>query len=1356
MISEIPIMNRITCVFLSLGWMTTAIVRAAKPSDSGAVAAAQTAWLQKVGALAAADLDLDLPGGADNNPARLHLEWRGAAWGRAWATAPAWDAASVKESHGWYERNQQEPVRQRRETTDATRLTWDGSRLTGEVGVIWHIDATRAERMPAGMAPYMTYEGIWSPLDLFQTPPRIRERRQTYRLTAKDEGRMAVELTCVGLMEGKDMNLAAALPGRPDEIVRPRMPRFNVGFHRADVSGLAMKGDRLSGELVVLLHPDMVLPDRSVLVRMKIAASVKDGRLTGTWTATGNEAGDLGQAGDKPKGREAVPLSPIAASGRLDGRAARLVEGRWESTGDLGPAQGPVRARVSPVAAPAGILAAHDDVWIRQAAARAVAHDLRSAAGALADLVLSPSGDTSALPLSAQTLKLPSGGAAPQQWRVLGPLPWVLIDCDPITPPALPTAAPWRVTGQDAPIVWTEATLQEDGALLPPAKSQAGMCWLAACRLAAGHRQMRLSSPWPMLAWLDGRPLHRDGRPVPSGALSADLAAGEHELMVLVARENYGPLARVELDSPPVLKAVTPKSAAAAGVDGPLVVDVASGTGVVWSAVVSGLYNPRPGGSTGGGFVFGDLATPARLNDLVIVAAQPPALVALDKNTGRQRWQVTVGDGSALKCPPTSDSRNAYLGTGTGTVIAVNADGVERWRGAAGRPVRWLRAAFGAVAALTRGDREGGVLMVWDAETGAPRWKAQVPAGDHLLLFDVDGLAVVLASDLRLRALADGRDLGPLSVDAPWDHRGAWFDGGTVFEAHVFRQAAVDLRRQGELLYGVPRWRTPVFAANRSASTTLGASAGGRCFFVRRPEEFSHHDPIDALMLEWCDAVTGADTGRIKPLRRGLDVPGRPVAMKRFLYVPGFNGTAVGSNADPLGLAVVDVSARPVKVGFIAVPGLGGTPLPVDDRLIVCSGDRVVALGDDPAARERAWVAGVLANLPPLPLAADPVRLTAGPVPSPDVPVHHLWVDPVMHRNRTTIPAWQIAPGPAQPADTPPLQVAWTGVPRMREDCVWPEWNRLDGWRFPSVTHEMEVKSLPAQSGSAWLRTAIDLSQDRALVPDWDDDAVRVWAGNHRLDRRPVVFAAGRHMLTAQVFPGVVAARRPQPPTDVAAALAAKAVQPIAWPRTWTVHGPLAPGATPAAGDAGQAIAVVGDDGFVDMGRMAKGDQVMQLTASVEVSADGHLLINASADWRMAWEIGGRNVLDTRGTGNGGSHLVVSLYTVAAPVSKGTHRVTVWVQPGSKGCSLRSRAAFVPADRDRMAVAAAHPAPGGRSLAGGEDWMRIGFACLDDPTEMLSAWRRVVGQHRGHLERIVKLGGESGSQAAAMLERLTP
>ena len=172
---------------------------------------------------------------------------------------------------------------------------------------------------------------------------------------------------------------------------------------------------------------------------------------------------------------------------------------------------------------------------------------------------------------------------------------------------------------------------------------------------------------------------------------------------------------------------------------------------------------------------------------------------------------------------------------------------------------------------------------------------------------------------------------------------------------------------------------------------------------------------------------------------------------------------------------------------------------------------------------------------------------------------------------------------------------------------------------------------------------------------------------------------------------------------DLRRLLKAGKVLPLEWPTSWRVFGPLpADAGAPEAKQLTaipQRLSVGGKDleavkgeaprGVLDLAALCGGFEERREAwafATVDCPKAGRLIVNASADWWMAWYVDGKCVYDTLADGNMASPMVVAAHAFAVDVAAGRHVLAVLVQSGSRGFLLNSQGAMALPTFDPLAA----------------------------------------------------------------------
>ncbi len=151
--------------------------------------------------------------------------------------------------------------------------------------------------------------------------------------------------------------------------------------------------------------------------------------------------------------------------------------------------------------------------------------------------------------------------------------------------------------------------------------------------------------------------------------------------------------------------------------------------------------------------------SPVPLGARILVAEAGPEgrLVALDRATGREGWQLEVGDVAAA--PLEADER-LYVVTATGLVAAVSPTGREVWRTELETNLVAPPARVGGALLVAAAD---GTLFALDPASGAVEERANPDAGpiwgapallddDHAVYATLDGQVFAVTEDLAVEA----------------------------------------------------------------------------------------------------------------------------------------------------------------------------------------------------------------------------------------------------------------------------------------------------------------------------------------------------------------------------------------------------------------------------------------------------------------------------------------------------------------------------------------------------------------------------------------------------------------------------
>ena len=350
---------------------------------------------------------------------------------------------------------------------------------------------------------------------------------------------------------------------------------------------------------------------------------------------------------------------------------------------------------------------------------------------------------------------------------------------------------------------------------------------------------------------------------------------------------------------------------------------------------------------------------------------------------------------------------------------------------------------------------------------------------------------------------------------------------------------------------------------------------------------------------------------------------------------------------------------------------------------------------------------------------------------------------------------------------------------------------RLDDWQLRVTNRRIDLYGLAGGQKDAvlYLFTVLDNTRDRLVFSTMAAPGLQAYLGGRKLAAgEPLDLPAGLHGLLVRARPDAFRERRPQPPVDVAKAAAAGAVKAVHWPTAWKVAGPIPEAGGLLKGEElvsiPQAVTIGGKtyglhdlplvDGTLDLvpildlkpgEKPAPGEKVREVVsvskglvaycfAAVECPTSGKLLVNASADWFMAWHIDGKCVYSTLRGGNQRGALMSTAHTFAVEVPVGRHVLAVVVKPGSKGWSLTSTGALAVEDAGRLHEK--FPAPGGAGAEAAEHRAAPALVEVEDPARVHDEWLRQIRRHEARLRWIVQArpGTDCARRAQGCLDRL--
>ena len=342
------------------------------------------------------------------------------------------------------------------------------------------------------------------------------------------------------------------------------------------------------------------------------------------------------------------------------------------------------------------------------------------------------------------------------------------------------------------------------------------------------------------------------------------------------------------------------------------------------------------------------------------------------------------------------------------------------------------------------------------------------------------------------------------------------------------------------------------------------------------------------------------------------------------------------------------------------------------------------------------------------------------------------------------------------------------------------------GMRFPSYRRRFDPIAFLGADKVGYFYSALDNPVPRVVTATMEGDFIAMWLAGRRIRANEVLrLAPGLYPLLLRISP-VPADDKPEMPIDVAKALAGGALGDVKWPTSWHVLGPLPP--NKVALNAAELTSIpkqmtlndetylvnelpVGDDHLIDLTCLLdiepnerpkqthrtkqdvsiRGDRIAYALAAVDCPADGKLLINASADWWMAWYVDGQEVFSTWDTGNRTAPAFSRAHTFAAKVTKGRHVLAVKVKAGGKGWSFNANGGFTAGPTE--AIGRKFPEPKGVAPPTPDRTQNCAFRELRDPRELLDIWVERVRDRKADLEALAKTlaGTDYARQVREML-----
>ncbi len=672
-------------------------------------------------------------------------------------------------------------------------------------------------------------------------------------------------------------------------------------------------------------------------------------------------------------------------------------------------------------------------------------------------------------------------------------------------------------------------------------------------------------------------------------------------------------------------------------------------------------------------------------------------------------------------------------------------------------------------------------------------------AGEPLTLAPGGGRAVLVTRGGEVLDAADGKrllDIAPALGE--WDWFAMTAAGDTLYSAWEGGRAAARLMTDAKGQLGVrPLWRGRRLHAYIAGGPNPCVFAGGRLFVWRRVPEHAKHCPAYVLQADWYHADTGRHDGWIKRVMMHTNRTAEPVVARDYLFCPDRRGGPHSGGEPPeRQIAVVDISGDPTVVARNPAPNLSARPVFDGEALFLRTGDALycVKVTDDAGRAYQAeqYARAVLGGIYPKPADADGGEGIAPAVSRAprDCPVIRFsdgasiadWLaaGPFGPHEATQAPA-ELGTGEAVPTRGTVVRVGdverkLRPLPRELVTVTTSFHNdgRMDDWQLRTTRHRIDVRPLAGDREDAvvYLFALLDNARERLVASTMTAPGMTAWIGGRKVATgEPVRLEPGLHPLLVRVQVDEFRPKTPQQPVDLPAAVKAGAAKRLAWPETWTVVGPVPNSAgvltrkqrarTPRAVQVGEkrftarelpmigasldfsALAGLKPDEKPSVGEKVRTNvrvpQGAAAYAFAEVDApdDGTLLINASADWFMAWYVDGELVYSTLGGGNGRNPLDLKSHTLSVPVSKGRHTVAAMVKPGSKGWSLTSYAAWADADSAGR-LHEKFPASGGVRQRAPEFRASPSLREMDLPEGIRAVWVKQVRDNRRRLERIIR------------------
>lgn len=851
---------------------------------------------------------------------------------------------------------------------------------------------------------------------------------------------------------------------------------------------------------------------------------------------------------------------------------------------------------------------------------------------------------------------------------------------------------------------------------------------------------------------------------------------------------------------------------------------------------------------------YGGGTRPVVWGDALLVTSGSNRLHCVDAATGRERWAAEIGgvDGSkdaAIYVPIVLRDR-IYAHGSSGTLACVDASGKVAWtvetKLGRARVHGWDRTIV--VHGMISGDwpnvkidpkakeRPSGVLIV-NADSGKVEHQQVIEDRFHESLSQLvilrngsEESPVLVAGARYLLDVAAKRLIGPLDVDLP---PGAGSPGGAAgygaakacgfsFNAEgIFwttQEQSAGLRlwraKDGRIGYG-HRWESN-YEHGGFGSFYMPCLATEKLLFTWSPVlERGPHCPNPRLELTVQDAATGRPLNRLKPALEGVLHAINPVIAGRYILCSDSGGGpfAPMQTHGQLLIATADEQLQAINRNLIEV-GTKAAPVAAGNRLFL-RGPKSLACIEVKTEEGRRYQTQQVARTALIAIGGDPrssrmraIAPLAGLAPSAKRPVGKLqdgratdaWVGAGPFTgavDQATLAA--LRPEIGSTARLGDREVTFAALNREQAYNEPPMFLRVfelqgTGDLVPNFLTVVDPRAVSGPQGAGVISTVLDNPRDRVVAPMLKGQGLTLWLNGEKIGPEETLrLKPGLYAFTVLIEPSYYAApeKKTSTPIAVGRALAEKAIDAVAWPKSWQVIGPIAPDAPGVEEEQLKAVPTkmtLGDqtleafefpatrgggkkDGaadtvvltpLVDLAPGQKPDVAkppasvkiavpasVLAFAEVEAPGDGYLYISAAADWHMTWYVDGKQVYDTGEKGNNAAATDVNAHPFAVKVTKGKHVVAVQVRPGSAGWSFSSIAGFSDKSPEQLDDYRVQPKQGPvvRDLR-----MVPGFKEVPNPMLREVRWKDAIRRARMQLEAAVgDLPDTAEGRTAAML-----